>query len=622
MYIIKKSLQEFVNDPKGTADQVEKNFSNIIGYSASDSEINSWKNSYPKIANVLSKINNKDKFLVYFEFFMPGSSARADLIIIGMNKDNKRVAIIIELKQWDLNNIFIEGKNIKIGSQIHPHPSEQALSYEEYLRDLSQAFSDKDCLIKTYAFLLNSDSNLIQKLKEKPFEELVKISPIFAKNEDATFANELSQYLINPPDQNYINEFEENKIKISKTLFNNAAKTIKENPQWKLLDSQIVAYNLIMEIINKNDGQKHLILVKGDPGTGKSVIAMQIMGELLRKGVPCVHITNSSSFTTVTKSLILERGNKLWGVSSVNGLFKLSHNWVRNGGNFKVAICDEAHRFRRKTTLYPYLISNTPQAQEIINHVDILIAFIDEKQILRKQEEGTIQYFVECAKKVGISDSNVHGPIKLDIQFRCAGNADFVKALDTLLYENKPIKFSNKNFVVNFHDDIEEMESFLNGKIIEGQTARIVAGFCWPWSDPDYDGKLTNDVKIGNWSKPWNAKAKQGQHYNPNNHPYTLWATRKEYQLNEVGCIYSVQGFEFDYIGVIWGEDLIWRSNKWIAQPEKSYDSEMKSIDLNKALQLLRNAYRVLCSRGLKGCSFYIIDKETKEYLKKSLLGS
>jgi len=129
-------------------------------------------------------------------------------------------------------------------------------------------------------------------------------------------------------------------------------------------------------------------------------------------------------------------------------------------------------------------------------------------------------------------------------------------------------------------------------------------------------------VKIGNWSKPWNAKAIQGQHYNTNNHPYTLWATRKKNRLNEVGCIYSVQGFEFDYIGVIWGNDLIWRSNKWIAQSEKSYDTEMKSINPDKALQLLKNAYRVLCSRGLKGCSFYIIDEETRKYLKKSLLGS
>jgi len=336
----------------------------------------------------------------------------------------------------------------------------------------------------------------------------------------------------------------------------------------------------------------------------------------LRKNISCVHITNSSSFTTVTKSLIIEKGNKLWGVSSINGLFKLSHNWVRNGGNYKVAICDEAHRFRKQTTLYPYLISNTPQAQEIMNSVDILIAFIDEKQILRKKEEGTVDYFEECAKKVGILDKNIHGSIELDIQFRCAGNADFVNALDSLLYENKIIKFPKENFEINFHDSLEKMELFLNKKIQEGYTARIVAGFCWPWSDPDPKGKLINDIKIGGWQKPWNAKANQGQHYSPDEHPYTIWATRKEEQLNEVGCIYSVQGFEFDYIGVIWGEDLVWRTNKWIPQPKKSYDSEMKSIEQTKALQLLKNAYRVLCSRGLKGCSFYVIDKETREYLK------
>lgn len=162
------------------------------------------------------------------------------------------------------------------------------------------------------------------------------------------------------------------------------------------------------------------------------------------------------------------------------------------------------------------------------------------------------------------------------------------------------------------------MENYLNGKIKLSYTARIVAGFCWPWSDPDRFNNLVADVKVGNWERPWNAKAINNS-YPPDKHPYFLWANRMENQLGEVGCIYSVQGFEFDYIGVIWGNDLVWRTDKWVAQPEKSFDGEMKSISQEIALKLLKNAYRVLSSRGLRGCSFVFLDEETRNYMEKSL---
>lgn len=287
------------------------------------------------------------------------------------------------------------------------------------------------------------------------------MAPIYGGDQIEEFADELKKHLKYPPDSDFVDSFEANKVRISKTLFDNIEAAIKTNPQWILLDNQKLAYNKILDILDKNDKEKHLILIEGGPGTGKSIIAMQLMGELARKKKSCVHITNSSSFTTVMKAHVMDKGNKTWGSRAINGMFKLSHNWVKNPGDFDVAICDEAHRFRSKTTMYPYLVSNIPQAEEIMEHINILIAFIDEKQILRKLEWGTKEYFIKCAIASGVKKENIHGPITLDVQFRCAGNAEFVKVLDKALYEDTSVGFNHENFEIKFFPKLKIWKTIL-----------------------------------------------------------------------------------------------------------------------------------------------------------------
>jgi hypothetical protein len=419
------------------------------------------------------------------------------------------------------------------------------------------------------------------------------------------------------PDSRFEAELDSNELKVSRKLFDTVATAVREEPAWILLDEQREAYRAIHEIINRNDGEKHLILVNGGPGTGKSVVAMQIMGELCRKGISCVHVTNSSSFTTVMKSIIQTKGDRIWGSKAVGGLFKLSHGWVKNKPKFEVAICDEAHRFRTSTNLGKMgLTSRRPQALEIMENVRVMVVFLDEKQRLRSAEQGTIEYFKSCAKDAGIRPENIHELNDLKVQFRNAGNKEYFEALDSALYENNPTGFSHRNFELKIHDSIEQLEDDLV-QLHAGNKVRLVAGFCWEWSDPNPDGSLVPDISIGNWSRAWNKKPAGGE--NAENHPYTLWAKKLSDPLSEVGCIYSVQGFEFDYVGVIWGEDLVWRENRWIAQPKKSFDKDLSRMKQEEALILLKNAYRVLCTRGMKGCSVYCLDSETNEYLKKAL---
>ena len=141
-------------------------------------------------------------------------------------------------------------------------------------------------------------------------------------------------------------------------------------------------------------------------------------------------------------------------------------------------------------------------------------------------------------------------------------------------------------------------------------SARLVAGFCWPWSNPDSSGQLVDDVKLDGFSMPWNAMPDAGK-LAPGIPKSNFWASDPN-GINQVGCLYTAQGFEFDYAGVIFGRDLVydagWRGNRKISQ-----DSVVKKAAEEEFVNLVKQTYRVLLTRGMKGCYVYFEDVATKE---------
>jgi DUF2075 family protein len=128
------------------------------------------------------------------------------------------------------------------------------------------------------------------------------------------------------------------------------------------------------------------------------------------------------------------------------------------------------------------------------------------------------------------------------------------------------------------------------------------------------DGQLVDDVSIGDWSRPWNRKP-ENKAYRSAKHPYTLWATTDE-GLGQVGCVYSAQGFEFDRVGVIWGPDLVWRDDGWVAQRKQTKDPGLRRAKTDDELRrLMRNVYRVLLTRGMRRTTILCLDVETREHL-------
>ena len=98
---------------------------------------------------------------------------------------------------------------------------------------------------------------------------------------------------------------------------------------------------------------------------------------------------------------------------------------------------------------------------------------------------------------------------------------------------------------------------------------------------------------------------------------YYKWATDESY-FNQVGCIYSTQGFEFDYMGIIFGEDLVWRKDQWVCNPKKNTDPGIKKgLSPEELTDGLRNVYRVLLSRAMMGTYVFFLDPETQEHVSK-----
>jgi uncharacterized protein len=126
------------------------------------------------------------------------------------------------------------------------------------------------------------------------------------------------------------------------------------------------------------------------------------------------------------------------------------------------------------------------------------------------------------------------------------------------------------------------------------------------------------DVKIGEYRRPWNAKP-DARRLAAGIPKATLWAYDPN-GIDQIGCIYTAQGFEFDYVGVIVGNDLTRNMDeqKWEAHTENSFDVPVKRAQ-GKLVELIKNSYRVLFSRGMKGCYVYFIDKDTERFFKSRM---
>jgi DUF2075 family protein len=626
----------------------------ISGIHSSENEIASWTNNAPHISKILFDADVSDSY-VTFEFLVPFCRKRIDCVIYGTGTDGSQNVIHIELKQWSNNGVKLaesEGNfeaneknedavfNVTAytghANRIVAHPSQQVKGYQGYLANFIEVISNEELhltgLAYCYNYLKNDPKNRSY-LFDKQYGSLLAQYPTYAKDQKPELVQKLKQLLINGDGLSVFNKMMASPVRPSKKLLNEVTKMVQEGDTsaFSLIEDQIVARNIILDKIrpilrtDSSDGfQKSVIIVKGGPGTGKTVIALHILAELakLRKD------GHGFNVQYATKSKPLLEGVRHQVRTNTRMLFQNVTSYVpasAEENSVDVLLVDEAHRIQKNANnqfTKPEKRTDLPQIDTIIRSAKITVFFIDDKQAIRGVEIGSAELIRAAAARW---DAKVE-ECELKSQFRCNGSDNYMDWLEQVLY-NKPVKsvFHKEDFDFRIFDTPQEMYSQLvMQNDIEGQTARIMAGFCWPWSKDVVDGDLVKDVRIGDFAMPWETS--DAVPYNQLTIRYPKWYewAYKPLGAQQVGCIYTAQGFEFDYAGVIIGGDLKYDRNlqKVITDRDACKDPVLRRTMQEATMTFddyVRNIYRVLMTRGMKGCYLYIVDKPLREHFKELL---
>jgi uncharacterized protein len=592
-------------------DKIATQMFHVIGNFPSESEKKSWNESFNQLAIDLveAKLGELE---VLLEFQMPYSSARADAIICGFNSKGSPTVLVVELKQWtnfervegtdDLVRVASYGNNLKL------HPSEQVRQYCEYLKDFNLYLENSFVHLYGAAYLHNW---LGAQTESVLAGSTTKENLIFTGSEKKKWIDFLNSIFTNKEGKEVADGPLNGKLAPSKQLLNLAADEIRDREKFVLLDEQKVAYSVVLDAVKKStySNQKTAVIISGGPGSGKSVIALSLLGELARQGKSVLHATGSKAFRNSLRKIAGAKS------SSIQKMFTYFNSYTQSEPNsLDVLICDEAHRIRITSANRYTNAENrtgTPQIVELLRSARTPVFLLDSYQVVRKGEIGTPQYIKDASLKLGIEVLEIN----LEDQFRLGGSKSYEGWLISLLEmsDQSPSRWEeDMNFKVETVDSPSLMEKILQDKIREGFSARITAGFCWNWRDPNPDGTLPLDVQIGDWKKPWNVKGDRGVGGYLNG---SLWAIDPK-GFDQVGCIYTAQGFEYHWNGVILGPDLVWRNGKWVGIPSESKDPDMRGINEETFLKLVKNTYKVLLTRGLVGTLIYSVDNETQDYLK------
>ncbi|SDO24035.1 hypothetical protein SAMN04487981_109200 [Streptomyces sp. cf386] len=590
-------------------------FTHMHGYRPNPSEARSWERSVPALASALNDAGLGD-VEVMLEYALPMNSKRADAVLAGIHpRTGAPSYVVVELKQWS-NVVPDEDDPVlcHVASYTQPvlNPIEQVRRYCEYLVHFNGAVADHPERVGGVAFLHNATEFDVGALREIESDQW---GQLFAGDTRGGFIDCVRARL--SPEHSgaaAADALLAGKTVPSKQLMAVAAQEVREREQFVLLDEQQVAYRKVLNAVRKarESDHKEVVVITGGPGTGKSVIALSLLGELYRRGIPALHATGSQSFTKTMRKVAGARKRE------VQDLFKYFNSFMTTEKNsLDVLVCDEAHRIRETSAnRYTPAARRTGKQQidELIDVAQVPVFLLDEHQVVRPGEMGTVEDIRAAAARRGLNCPVV----RLESQFRCGGSDAYLRWVVRLLglEPGGPVVWDpDDRMQLLLAESPEEMESFLDGRRGQRYSARMSAGYCWPWSPEPKPGQpLPADVRIGDWARPWNLRGDRSVSGAP---PSALWATDPA-GFGQIGCVYTAQGFEYDWSGVIIGPDLVWRGDRWVTDRTASRDPVFKRSTPDADVdRLIRNTYKVLLTRGMVGTVVYSTDRETQEKLRE-----
>lgn len=617
MIVYQSTKEDFLKDASGGCieDIIRERVKQKLNKNVGNNEYISWKNSLGSMYHVINSELIPNDSGIAIEYSIPRTKNRIDFIITGQDENGSDKVIIIELKQW--TDIELTEKDAVVltrfqqGLSEELHPSYQAWSYSALLLGFNATVYNENIGLQPCAYLHNHiDDNTI---KNSFYSDYLQKAPVFCKGEKEKLQNFITKFIKHGDKSNIMYRIDNGEIRPSKNLADSMVSMIKGNQEFVMIDEQKIVYETALSLARKSSrDNKNVLIVEGGPGTGKSVVAINLLVQITKIGLNTQYVTKNAAPRAVFESKLTGTLKK----TEISKMFTGSGSYIGcEPDTFDCLIVDEAHRLNKKSGMFKNLGEN--QIKEIIEVSKSSIFFIDEDQKVTWQDIGKKEEIEKWANQIGAKVQN----LKLESQFRCNGSDGYLSWLDNILDIEDTANATLEGIEYDFKviDSPNELRDLIFDKNKINNKARLVAGYCWDWISKK--NKNLNDIVIPeyNFGMKWNL-ASDGN----------IWIISPK-SVNEIGCIHTCQGLEVDYIGVIIGNDFIVRNGKVITNPSKraktdaslkGYKKELKENSeetTKKADAIIKNTYRTLMTRGMKGCYVYFTDKETEKYFKSRL---
>ena len=607
---------QFLLDAPSIEDIVRREVKRKLGHNVGESEYSSWRNS---LGNAMFHVMNNPDIPsdagVAIEYRVNGRAFRIDFMLSGKNAAGSESLVIIELKQWTDVEFSDFGEHVLtfIGGHKRdtPHPSYQAWSYLSHLKMYNEYIYETGVSVNACAYLHNClDGSIVN---ASLYEEKLREVPVFIKGQSAELKSMILSNISEGTGTALLERIDAAVIRPSQQLADSVGSMLKGKEEFVLLDEQKTVLEKIVKASNDSlTGQKRVLIINGGPGTGKSVISINALARLTGQRLNAKYVTPNAAPRAVFEAKL----KSFFGKADIRSLFSGSGSFTGSEHeSFDTLIVDEAHRLKMKSGMFKNLGEN--QVKEIIYSAHTSVFFIDEAQKVTWSDVGEISMIEEQA---GLAGALVER-LELTSQFRCSGSDDYMAWLDETLgvHSDTAHYFSRDKFDFQIFDSPVELHKTIKEKNKINNKSRVVAGYCWDWVSKNQPNLSDITIPEFGYSATWNLTSDGSE-----------WIISPK-SVAEVGCIHTCQGLEVDYVGVIVGRDMRVidgvlrtdpsaraKTDKSLAGYKKEFKDDPVSAEL-KADEIIRNTYRTLMSRGMKGCYVYFVDPATAEYFRKHL---